>query len=84
MTVESFAARVRDYCSILRGSVTSWGRTESRNAMVGGVPNSRHLLFLAVDVVYDHPVTVEQAIDLAGSFGLRVIREGDHDHIQPR
>lgn len=64
-------------------SVTSWGRTQKRNAAVGGVPNSLHLVDLAVDVVYDQPISYATASELAAHLGLRVIRETDHDHLQP-
>lgn len=51
----SFAGRLLAYCFRFRASVTSWGRTHQRNASpaVGGVPNSKHQVWLAADVVYD-------------------------------
>ena len=78
-----FAAALIAYCYATRASVTSWGRTAQRNAAVGGHENSWHLVFLAADVVYDVPVPEDKARLLAGRHGLRLVREGDHDHLQP-
>jgi len=57
-------------------SVTSWWRSPTHNAAVGGVADSRHLIGLAWDVV---PVTRENEAKLE-SLGLKVINEGDHLH----
>lgn len=83
MTVAEFAEAISDYCFALKGSITSWGRTPKRNAAVGGVPNSYHLRFLGADVVYDAPITKDHATARARKLGLKVVRESDHDHIQP-
>jgi hypothetical protein len=83
MTPDEFSDRARTYCAITGGSVTSWGRTTTHNAAVGGVPRSAHRFWLAVDVVYDAPVAELEAIEIARRLGLRVIREDDHDHVQP-
>jgi hypothetical protein len=63
-------------------SVTSWGRTAKRNAAVGGVPNSQHLDWMAVDVVPDEWDTHGEIIKDAKALGLKAINEGDHLHIQ--
>jgi hypothetical protein len=81
MTPDDFASHVRTYCSRFGGSVTSWGRTAAHNAAVGGVWNSQHLLWLAVDVVYDTIPDITIATDAARQLGLVIYREGDHDHI---
>lgn len=63
-------------------SVTSFARTRSHNAAVGGAPSSQHLLGLAVDLV---PLDGDMAglEEAARSFGYGyVLNEGDHVHIQ--
>jgi hypothetical protein len=84
MTVALFAEAVRAYSGLTTASVTSWGRTTKRNALVGGRPRSKHLDWLAVDVVYDTKPGLVEANDLAARHGLRLIREGTHDHLQPK
>jgi hypothetical protein len=83
MDIEAFARAVFDYCAATGGSVTSWGRTVSHNAAVGGVPTSLHLRWRAVDVVYDRTVELKLAVAVAAAFDLQVLREADHDHISP-
>jgi Peptidase M15 len=83
MTPTEFALAARQYCLSSGGSVTSWGRTTSHNAAVGGQPGSRHISWTAVDVVYDNPMPFSDAETLAAHFGLHVIRESSHDHISP-
>lgn len=83
MTADTFAVKVMAYCNGFQASVTSWGRTVKRNLAVGGVARSPHLLWLGCDVVYDHPQELEACEEFARSIGLRVIREKDHDHLQP-
>lgn len=83
MTRAEFAEAVYSYCARTGGSVTSWIRSEQRNAVVGGVPFSAHLAGLAVDVVYGAAPTREVRETWARRFGLLVIIEDDHDHLQP-
>jgi hypothetical protein len=83
MGFEQFTVAIFVYCRELRGSVTSWIRTTARNHTAGGVIDSPHTFGLAVDVVYDVPLPYERASALADNLGLAVIREKDHDHIQP-
>jgi hypothetical protein len=73
------------YCAATHGSVTSYGRTVQRNALVGGVAASAHLAWVAADVVYDNSGDDPQwRENVAARVGLIVIHEHDHDHIQPR
>lgn len=83
MTPSQFGGAINAYCDATNGSITSGKRTTKRNTAVGGVPTSPHLVGLGADVVYDEFVTLSEAVRIAGAFGLRVIREGDHDHLQP-
>jgi hypothetical protein len=66
------------------GSVTSWIRSKERNAHVGGVPSSLHRAALAVDVVYDTPISPVMVDQIALHLGLEVVHERDHDHVQPK
>lgn len=85
MTLYEFQQSCIRYRSWSHGSVTSAGRTETRNAAVGGVRLSAHMFNLAEDVVYDDPAEhpLAQRIEAAKRLGLRLIHEGDHDHLQP-
>lgn len=82
MTPAEFGDALRTYCETLGGSVTSWGRTVAHNAAVGGDPRSLHLAWRAADVVYDTRPPIERAQDVASMLGLKVYREGDHDHLR--
>lgn len=83
MTPIEFASALMGYCYVTQGSVSSWGRTAKRNTAVGGVADSYHLDFLAGDVVYDVPLLLEVRVKHAKRFGLKIIAEPDHDHLQP-
>lgn len=83
MDVTEFADAVVRYCQRVRGSVTSWIRTPARNAMVGGVRRSAHLYALGADVVPEAPLSADERRRVGAALGLRVIVEGDHDHLQP-
>ncbi len=77
-----FEDKVRAILFVCPGSVTSWIRSPSRNKLVGGATNSRHLLGLAVDIVLD-----DRASDLAifkkcaEQLDLWLLDETDHIHI---
>lgn len=81
MTPEEFAGRVREGCSKLNGSVTSWGRTTYRNSLVGGSATSRHLAWMAMDIAYDVPIPRDERKRVWDDLGLHFWPEGDHDHI---
>lgn len=87
MTIDEFAEAAAQYCYMMRASVTSWGRSEKHNEQVGGVKNSAHRYFRGLDVVYDDPMLLAQdpspRIETAARLGLKLIAEGDHDHLQP-
>lgn len=83
MTVAEFAQAAYAYCVTTNGSVTSWFRTRKHNAAVGGLVNSSHVNGVAVDVVYDSPVDYVFANKAAQQVGLLLMREEDHDHLQP-
>jgi hypothetical protein len=81
--VGEFALAAYRYGKATQASVTSWGRTQKHNKAVHGVVNSYHLTWKAVDVVYDKRPTLEAAKKAAADQGLLLIREKDHDHLQP-
>jgi hypothetical protein len=83
MNPDDFGSRVRAYCQATNASITSWGRTEKRNTMVGGHPHSKHLVWLGADCVPDEPVPVAIARKRAAALGLKLVREKSHDHLQP-
>lgn len=61
------------------GSVTSWYRTPKRNKLVGGAIDSKHLLGLAVDVIFDNELPPAKFLR---RLGLRSLVEQDHIHIE--
>jgi hypothetical protein len=63
-------------------SVTSWGRTPWRNKAVGGMAGSKHLDWLAVDLVPDPSTNRHRLFVDLREVGLVVIDEGDHFHVQ--
>jgi hypothetical protein len=85
--IARFAVAVHKYTQSTSGSITSWQRTVAHNQAVGGVPDSAHLLGLAVDVVYDDggdymtgPARLARDVT-AGELGLGIFHERDHDHV---
>jgi len=83
MTVGEFAEAAYQYAMLTGASATSAFRTEARNRLVGGVTYSAHRFGRAVDVVYDTTPPREVRDILAQRLGLKLIDEGDHDHLQP-
>lgn len=82
MTVGDFAEAVAMYCLLHGGSITSWGRSTKHNKDVGGVAGSSHRFWRGADVVYDTP-PVATRVEYASRLGLKLLPEGDHDHLQP-
>lgn len=66
------------------GSVTSWGRTREHNAAVGGHPESWHMLWLGLDLIFDPMVKNEAFERDADLLGLQAIFEADHYHLEPK
>lgn len=84
MGVDIFALAVHTYCTEFKASETSGRRTFKHNHAVGGKSDSAHLFGLGKDVVYDEaPPDVDHASAFLATQGLMLIREGDHDHLQP-
>lgn len=82
MTVGDFAERVAVLAIRHKLSVVSWGRSEKRNKEVGGVLNSMHRFFLAVDVVLDEGESVGMLAASCARIGLELIEEPESIHIQ--
>jgi hypothetical protein len=64
-------------------SVTSWGRSAKRNKEVGGLDDSFHRSWRAVDAVLDDWGVLPYFRRRAEQLGLQVIREADHLHLEP-
>lgn len=65
-----------------RFSMTSWWRSPSKNAAVGGAPNSQHLWGTAFDLVASTPAGYQQLEAALRARGFFTIRESDHLHVQ--
>lgn len=74
---------VRLLSRIVPFSVTSWGRTAQRNKAVGGVANSWHLDYMAVDVVLDDVSDLNRLRQYCAALSLEVIAGEGHWHIEP-
>jgi Peptidase M15 len=84
MEPHEFFDALRNWCAFFDGSITSYGRTSKHNSEVGGVSFSAHLFWLAADVVYDDPPpSINVATETAKRLKLMLVREPDHDHLQP-
>jgi hypothetical protein len=83
VTRAEFRSAVDGYLALMRASETSGQRTPAHNVLVGGVDYSAHLVGLAVDVVYDELPGLGHAKNWAARLDLLLLREGDHDHLQP-
>lgn len=83
MTRGEFAEAVFTYCLMTGGYATSAERSRVHNEAVHGVAHSAHLVGLARDVLYDAAPSPAEREEWAARLGLRLIREVDHDHLQP-
>jgi hypothetical protein len=77
-----FEDKIRCLGLLFDFSITSWIRSKKRNAQIGGVIDSRHLLGLAVDCVLDDGMEKPEFIKHCVNLGLQPIEEGDHIHVQ--
>lgn len=96
LLVQKFALAVYRYSMKVQGSVTSWVRSHERNIIVGGcvaagdptgncLGASAHLVGLAADVRLDRlALEPDERARIARSFGLRLLVEHDHDHLELR
>lgn len=83
MSPIEFYSRLVAYCAAMGASVTSYGRTTKHNQDLHGVAGSPHRFWCAADVVYDERPPALTAGEAARRLGLKLIREADHDHLQP-
>lgn len=79
-----FAPIVQAILDIPGTRLTSGRRSPAQNAAVGGVPNSQHLRGSAADIVATTPDQKNRIRTIARGYGLEVIDEGDHLHIEMR
>ena len=80
--LDGFTHRLYAVLAVHSFSVTSWGRTPYRNKAVGGKPGSKHLGWLAVDLVEDPQTDRQGLIQDLHMIGFGVVDEGDHLHVQ--
>ena len=85
MTPGEFAVAMVAVRRLLKGSVTSAGRTDAHAVAVGGFAGDPHTFDLGADLVYDAPLDLPYVQGVAAMHGLRVLRETGkpHDHFQP-
>ena len=81
--VLDFVSRVLEVRLKWDFSVTSWGRTPARNALVKGVAGSLHMMWTGIDIVLDVQEKRFEFEKDCTSVGLRAIYEEDHYHLQP-
>jgi len=74
MTPHEFLTAVMVYCTLVGGSVSSWGRTQRRNILVGGVPYSPHRFWLGADVELDSALTSAELATIATRSGIPLPR----------
>jgi hypothetical protein len=89
LTPLEFVDRILLLKEIVPFSVSSWGRTQDHNTLVGGVPRSAHKRWLGIDVIPDAPSPETLAIlqTEADRLDLEVIDEWaakQHYHVQPK
>ena len=88
LTPLEFAERVLLLKELVPFSVSSWGRTETHNTAVGGVPKSAHRHWLAADIIPDDTLSggAGTLLQIAASrYDLEVIDEWatkGHYHVQ--
>lgn len=87
MTISQFVETLVVLDAMYPFSIHSWKRTAYHNASVEGHENSRHLLWLAIDVTFDEPLNSNKKarrafIKECRRQGLKALDEGDHIHLQ--
>ncbi len=86
MTRAEFNDAVFIYCNVLRARETSGFRTPEGNKKIGSeLKLSPHVFGFGKDVIYDDLNTFNDPLrmEAARRLGLKLIPEGDHDHLQP-
>jgi len=84
MTIAEFAQAVYGYSVQTNASCTSWGRTLKHTIAVGGFNGDPHMYWLGADLVYDvDSLQPETRQTIAKSYGLYLLVEATHDHVQP-
>jgi hypothetical protein len=83
MTVPAFAAAVVTFRDQTSATVVSWGRTYKVHQTYRATLPSLHLVDLAVDVIYDQPMSLHVVRAFADNLGLLLRRERHHDHLEP-
>jgi hypothetical protein len=82
MSVVEFAIAVLGLAARFKFSVTSWGRSVKHNVAVGGLDDSLHLVWLAMDIELDDPGDKAAFVLAAKRQGLIVVDDGGDLHVQ--
>jgi hypothetical protein len=82
MTGAEFDAAMRTLATKYQFSETSGRRTAKHNKDVGGKVNSRHVLGLARDCIFDDPLEIPAFRLDVKRLGLKYSNESDHIHVQ--
>ena len=80
--VAGFVLRVGPLLDLYGGSVISWGRSPTRNAAVGGKPESCHLDFCAVDAEFFDETDRDACYTSCYAQGLHGYKKGPYEDAQ--
>jgi len=82
ITPTQFLERMMALSGRFRFRVKSYYRSPLSNLEVGGVSNSLHQLWLAMDIVLEDTSHTLEFINAAQRLGLVALDESDHIHVQ--
>jgi hypothetical protein len=80
--IYDFVTRMNAVYSIVPFRCTSWWRSHSHNASVGGHPWSQHLIGTAADVSPNYPGQMDALAEAIQRNGMIAVRYSSHLHAQ--